>query len=460
MTQISPSGPFTIGSNAAKVTFSPDLYLLFPRRSYIDTGWPSWSYPYTHPVKFPYTQTLEEQFNKGEITLVVPIPFPLSVSPGNFNLGYGGSVSISTDWRNTFSDFALWVNPSGSGYSSVDLDPSSSPIIQGWQNQSASTPTGYYGGDSYQPWTTLGATLIPPRGAKYVAPKIGVQTASGAYQFLTYIGLSTLPLSDIQDYNISGGFPTPTYEYPRALIVKPVPDRLNISVSPTGKNLVTAGCTSSTGPSYNGTISTTITVTDSDFTTVESQNIQVEAGEVYTYSFSYQTTADSFSMEAQFLNGSLQLIDIIQSDPFPPTGSDWGVASMTFTVPDGAFNMQVSPVVPESLTNTGSTISITELLLEESSVVGTWFDGDSGDGYSWQSGETAGESRSYYYDNQSVRQQILDRVLLESTPLWLTLIDTQFSNLSYLPVNLGSSGGVGSTEFYGFGYYSSGPYGG
>ena len=67
------------------------------------------------------------------------------------------------------------------------------------------------------------------------------------------------------------------------------------------------------------------------------------------------------------------------------------------------------------------------MLVEAGETLQPYFDGSFGGDYSWETGGTAGLTRSYYYDRLEVSTGAVNDVLSQHTPLGITAAAPTFS---------------------------------
>jgi hypothetical protein len=71
----------------------------------------------------------------------------------------------------------------------------------------------------------------------------------------------------------------------------------------------------------------------------------------------------------------------------------------------------------------------TKILVEEGTLLGDYFDGNSGPDYLWEQGGTPGSTRSYYYPDRELRHSVLVRTLAENVALGITVEDPVYAVL-------------------------------
>lgn len=100
----------------------------------------------------------------------------------------------------------------------------------------------------------------------------------------------------------------------------------------------------------------------------------------------------------------------------------WYRIYTTFTALDSTATVKITANI-SSPTN----FWIDDTLVEAGQVLGTYFDGNYGNNFSWETGGTPGLTRSYYYDEFAVKQQAVTNVLEHHTPLGISFTTPQFS---------------------------------
>lgn len=72
-----------------------------------------------------------------------------------------------------------------------------------------------------------------------------------------------------------------------------------------------------------------------------------------------------------------------------------------------------------------------QILVEEGTQVGDYFDGYSGDDYLWEQGGTPGSARSYYYPDRTNRHDVLVRTLQENVALGILVEAPVYATLPF-----------------------------
>lgn len=100
--------------------------------------------------------------------------------------------------------------------------------------------------------------------------------------------------------------------------------------------------------------------------------------------------------------------------------TNWYRPFMIFTATASTVNLFIQ-AVPGSAPAYPLTFNVDAVLVEAGEILGTYFDGDfESPEYGWETGGTAGLTRSYYYLALEVGQAVVDDILERHTPLGIT----------------------------------------
>lgn len=349
----------------------------------------------TRSATAPFDGAIEFKSGSAKIYDLNPVSIrPLS---GKLVLGEAGSATFVSSPAGTFADFAIYK------------DGSTDPLTQGHVqvgNNGAST------GAVGQPWSRHYRIFYPPRGARFVVPHFRVRnTPASTSQYFDAFQAEVLT-KDATSVS--------AYDSPRS--IRPVvnPTRLNFSRNPRGE----AGNTTSwTGVTINASGG------------FNSNGIATHTLTGLTPNIAYVVSAwvwGDVSLEGE--------INVSETD---------GAAKRIWTV-----------IVPGKSTATvtfrsGSTYRVDQVLAEVGTVVGDYFDGDSGDEYLWEQNGTPGSCRSYFYEDRTNRHYLLVKTLQENVPMGVSVIDPEYA-LKPPVYRLNPP----SPNNYGYGLYDGGTYGG
>lgn len=381
--------------------------------------------------------------------------FPTSGSGGMFLEGRASPVTEGEHFTITAKGSMLLsgtesgttvVNPSGALtdfgiWTSADMDPAVSYIE--WSNAGASSGSAA--------WNRVYALAYPPQltagSGAAVLWKRAAYAAIG-FDFKSVPNNQQQALADVQFERLPvtpGANPVPTaYDPPRQVetIIKPV--RLNYCPNPSIE-VSTAGWTA---------IGSAVLTKDNSITAAQgsfSLKVAVHAASDGAYIvISNLILGDTYTVSAA-VQGGPGLEDIImaiagqstssaqQGVPYggnailgigygqgpyggiQATGSDmptgqWFAPSFTFTATASNLVLSFQSLVGSDVSYPTS-FWVDAVLLEEGETVGTYFDGGSGVDYAWETGGTAGLTRSYYYQRFEVAAGAVTSALAEHVPL-------------------------------------------
>jgi hypothetical protein len=337
-------------------------------------------------------------------------------------------------------------------------DPDPAQTYAGWNNAGLSVPTSGYA----RSWSTF----FPPQD--YFASgnlqlfKRGAFMAAG-WQFSNVPNNAHVIVSDVQvevlPMTTSFGAPAPTnYVLPRAVQTTVKPTRLNfctnpsVEVSTAGWSAVAGGVLSQDPsttvgniividdqPQSAGIASLLVTVTNSgDGAQISVPNLI--AGDTYIVSAYVQADVNVTDILMTCANGSTSAAHGNAGTGYgtgtygggfyggnPPSGSplttgQWYRIFTTFQPTDSVATLIFSANVTAA---TGFWIDA--VLIEAGSVLSYYFDGNFGKNYFWETGGTAGLTRSYFYDQFGVKSQAVTNVLQHHTPLGISFVTPVFN---------------------------------
>lgn len=268
-----------------------------------------------------------------------------------------------------------------------------------------------------QAWTRHGMVFSPPPRARYLAfggyftgqPYNTIQRLAAAQPEILPVGTSTFS----------------AYSEPREVRTNLLPDRMQWSYNPsftTDTNHWT-GTTRTNHPTLAGVHTGAVTLSSSDTEVVTHTIPLLRAGVPYLVKVSLWGSAaaplTSFTQSA--------------SEPFRVI-RDPG----SFRANEASAVMQVTPDSTGSVTltytlvsgATGVTVYLYDLLVEDTEDTdGDHFDGDTVGDYFWETGQTPGAARSYYYKNFLERYATVKRVLDDNTPMGIGIADPTYALL-------------------------------
>lgn len=375
-------------------------------------------------------------FSNGSIDIYVIVPVDAGQLSGVLDVGLGGTIGIwvSADLA-SLTDFAF--------FPATEADPAMAIAVND-NNGTVSAGVGVN-------WTRHFMTLYAP--ADNAAWKRAAYAAVG----LVFKSMPTATVQHIDDVQweiapIADNVPA-AFSPARSLNVWVRPTRLNHSTNPsfevdtTDWTTVGGSLARITTDAVKGTACLAVTSFAAGETVTHVVKT-VTPGRTYTASV-YIRSMDGNDVALQ-VNGAR---------------NDTGIANAMMTWETAPLGEAVSPnwrrlwvsfvantsTVSLQLTSLGTTsIRVDAVMIEEGNGLKTYFDGDSGSpDYVWETGETAGKARSYYYRDKLNRHYALGKTLRENVQLGLVVGD---------PIYADSTSAI--TTPYGSGPYGSGPYGG
>lgn len=368
-----------------------------------------------------------------------PVAF---AATGAMDVGDAGRViKVVSEYFGTFDDFAYYD-------SALPGHPFGGWIVK--TSTDRDTPTG----DILSSWKRFTRHVVPPRGTRFVVPKIGLTGGVGNTQYLDAFQMEVVPIN-------FGAPTTPAFTKPRRLNVRVRPTRLNYSINP-NFNVSSTGVVGSTGvtparstgrgvrsnDSLKITVATTATVPAQAY---EDQYLPVVTGESLAVSFKHSIDASlsgSYRIAIQYYTETLVPVDTDFSTDVMHDPSNWDLVSLISTVPERADRARISLVHADTAPAVTDNFWIDEVLIEKSTLIGEYFDGDFGDDYLWKANGTAGQTWSYFYEDRMQRHYILERTLRENVPLGISIGDPEYAE------------GTIYVNRYGNGPYGYGAYGG
>lgn len=367
-----------------------------------------------------------------------PIPF---AAAGGIGIGSNGRIiKVVSDYFGTFDEFAYFD-------SALPGHP-----FYGWivaTSSDRNTPTG----DMLSAWKRFTRHVVPPRGARFVVPKIGLSGGVGNVQYLDAFQMQVVPIN-------FGTPPTPDFAKPRCLKVSVRPTRLNYSVNPSYvsdmSGLLYEGATPTldASRSIGGGGSLKVTVPSTATLPIrlrEDQYLAVVPGDPLAISFKAlieNSLSGTYKVAVDYYTEGLIPIGTVYSEDSLHDRADWRTVSFLTEVPEGADRATVSLVYADSAPAADDTFWIDQVLIEKSSLIGEYFDGSYGDDYLWKADGLPGQTWSYFYEDRAKRHYILERTLRENVPLGISIDDPEYA------------AGTATVQRFGYGPFGYGPFGG
>lgn len=389
------------------------------------------------------TGSIGGMFLDGSCAMVVEGEvFDAGASVGTMTLSGVNTADVVVNPVAALTDFAI--------YTPADPDPAQT--YASWNNAGTSTgQTGY--NRNY-------ALVYPPqdypvsgggylwRKAAYMAVGYDFKAVpAGIQQNLTNAQVEMVPVTP-------GATPAPTtYAPPRQITARIKPTRLNFCTNPSFEvstagwyAIGAAGLAQDTSRAVAGTHSMKVTVNASgDGCAIAIPDLIL--GDTYIVSASVQGGPGLLDVSMSCSGGSSSSAQ--QGIPYGGDailgvgygqGPYGGMGSSTTDMPTGqwflpncVFTAQQSTVLLTFQSISGSDVAyptqfwVDAVLVEAGETLGAYFDGSLGTDYSWETGGTAGLTRSYYYDRLEVAQGAVQTVLAQHTPLGISAAPPSYS---------------------------------
>jgi len=412
----------------------------FPNCTWEGTAQESASY---QQYQFP-TSATGGMFLEGRASPVTQGEVFSTSAEGSMLLSGSESGTLVISPAGALSNFGIWT--------AADMDPAVSYID--WSNAgqasgSASWQRVY--ALAYPPVqaTGSGGALLWNRAA-YAAVGFTLKSmTNNMQQCLADVQFERMPV-------VPGSNPAPTaYQLPRAVSATIKPSRLNFCPNPSIETS-TSGWTAIGGATLSQDASTFVAGTGSHSLKVVINSSTDGAylvipdlivGDTYIVSASVQGGPGledvTMSMGGSSVSSANQgvpyggnaILDIgYGQGPYggiQATGSDmptgqWFMPSTTFTAQQSTVVLSFQPIVGSDIAYPAN-FWLDALLVEAGETLAAYFDGASGTDYSWETGGTAGLTRSYYYQRQQVATGAVTTALAEHAPLGITATTPVFS---------------------------------
>jgi hypothetical protein len=362
------------------------------------------------------------------------------------------SISFSAGPAGAMTDFSV----------AAITDPDPALTYANWNNAGVTAPTSGYN----RSWSTF----YPPQNyfvsnGQLLYPRAAFMAVG--WQFSNVPNNSKAVISDVQAeiLPIITGFtaPAPTnYVLPRQIQTIVKPNRLNFCTNPSfeagtqnwsavGTGVLSQDITIA-GPNTtqllddvqrsSGVASMKVAVTNpGDGASIQVSNLI--AGDTYIVSAYVQANTNVTDVLMSCANGSTSAShgnggtgygnggygsgyyggNPASASPLP-TGQ-WFRIFTTFQPTDSVATLTLTCTF-----SLASNFWVDAVLIEAGEVLGNFFDGSFGTNYFWETGGTPALSRSYYYDQFSVKSQAVDNVLVHHTPLGISSATPVF-NIPY-----------------------------
>lgn len=342
-------------------------------------------------------------------------------------------------------------------------DPDPAMTYTGWNNAGTQSGTsGAYNriyGVFYPPLDQIasdGSTVWGRAAYMALGFKFASMLTSGT-QNITNVQAEVLPLT--------GSSPAPTtYDLPKKVHTIVHPNRLNFCPNPSIEVASTGWSGTGTGTVSRDTtvsVGNVIEFDDFQFTsgTCSLKTTVNSAGDGCQITIPNLITGDEYIVSAYIKagpgltnvvlacgNGTAACVDI--GDPYG-TGGGYGdipyggvpanAADLDTTVwfrPNFTFTATASTQTLTILSASGADVSypahfwVDAVLIEAGQLLSFYFDGDFGTNYFWETGGTAGLTRSYYYDQFAVKQKAFLNTLAAHVPHGISFADPVY-NIPY-----------------------------
>lgn len=405
----------------------------------------------------------------------------LATGRGALGCGSAGSAGgITTEWRGTFNDAAVWPVVVSSGTTVNELatqaDPVNGYLISGSGNgHAAGTSVGPTDGSD---WVRNSIAFVPSRRARFLVP--GANMTVGASQSVW-----------LDDWQLSVTDSLINWEAPKRLKPTVVATRVNYSFCNGFEHDGTLTLSDKIQASSNVSVeydtahssggrSAKISITPGNVWTRESQMFEVTPGDYLSLSFSYANPNvpmhGTYRPAIEFFTERNLYVSTVYGDTLEASQGDYRFSrsGMSAEVPEDAYFARTYWITGTSVSS--DEFLIDDVLVEEASVPGEYFDGSFGPDYLWMQGVATGDGWSFYYEDRIVRNGILRVVLENNIPLGVTLDEVQYGTTdSHIIIGPGNDPGTSGptsprdddptspiiyTGGYGSGEYGAGPYGG
>ena len=375
-------------------------------------------------------------FSEGSIDIYVIVPIDVGQLSGALDVGIGGSIAIwvSNDLA-SLTDFAF--------FPAAESDPAMAIAV----NDNNGTVSAGVGAN----WTRHFMTLYAP--TDNVAWKRAAYAAVG----LVFKAMPTVTTQHIDDVQweiapIADNVPA-AFSPARSLDVWVRPTRLNHSTNPSFE-VDTTDWTTVGGSLARITTDHVVGTACLAVTSLVSGETATHVVKTLTPGRTYTASVYIRSMDGN--NVAMQINGARNTTGIETSAMTWETAPLGDTVSPNWRRLWVSFIADTStaslqITSLGATsVRVDAMMVEEGNGLKAYFDGSSGSpDYVWETGETAGKARSYYYRDKLNRHYALGKTLRENVQLGLVVGD---------PVYADSTSAI--TTPYGSGPYGSGPYGG
>lgn len=355
----------------------------------------------------------------------------------------GHADGLLTSFGGTFNDVAAWPLTFSSG-TTVDESATSADPTHGY-NLAAPTNLAAATGGVGSTWTRNTLSFVPPRKARVLVPGATTGTiTAGNRMWLDAWQLSVTPSAT-------------SWAPPKRLTPTVVPTRMNLSwcngfehegtLGITGKvttefSGASPGQTDTVG--YDSSLSASgsrclkVVVGPGPWTPPdgwwvrENQIFEVDPGGFISMGFSYTNKSSILGARPaiQFFTEGGLFISTTFGDVIEGTnGSKFKQASVSGEVPANAYWAQTYWINAPWPVASGTVFHIDNVIVEKTSVLGDYLDGDSDGGVDclWDANRALGDGWSYYYENRIARNGALNRILAKNVPLGVTVGTPQYA---------------------------------
>lgn len=431
---------FWIDAVQYEMNTSPHAYI---DGSYLNCHWEGtpWESASYQPYQF-VTSANGGMFLEGRASPVSVGEIFTTSAEGTMKLSGTESGTVVVSPFGALSDFGIWT--------AADMDPAVS--YASWSNALASTGQTSWNRNymlAYPPVTTLGSggTVLWKRAA-YAAVGFDFKAMpSNNQQSLADVQFERMPL-------VPGSSPSPTgWVSPRNVSATIKPTRLNFCPNPSIE-VSTAGWTATGAATLSQDSSTAEQGTYSLKVTVHQANDgcyimipDLVVGDTYIVSAQVQggpgledvtlscsgAQASSSQLGVPYGGNAILGIGYGQGPYGGIQASGADMPTGQWFNPNAVFTAQASTVCLSFQIIAGSDVSyptefwVDAVLVELGDTLGTYFDGGWGTDYSWESGGTAGLTRSYYYDRAEVAAGAVATALAGHTPLGIVAAAPAYS---------------------------------
>lgn len=355
-------------------------------------------------------------FEGGILNATVPAAQPMYPLSGM--LSFRGNLGVTLNLpHGAFKDFSHYP------YGGVD------PAMAMLGATSGSLTSAASGSYNRQYAIATGPQDYPVSGGGYAWKRAAY--ASVGFKFASMNANTNQLLDAVQLEEAPLGTSGPSaYSMARQIQVIVKPTRLNYCANPSMVSGITG---------YTATNSATVAAGSVAWQGNTSLQVSVPAGASTNSGFSYTVSGlipgKRYTMSAKValaqgcgdvvawsgVSGTTELGNVTWYKATPdPTNPRFRTLSVTFTATQSTAYVGMEVLVATTVSGVTSMFWVDAVLIEEGSTARPYFDGNFGPDYLWESGGSANNARSYYYENRIERGYLVQTLLDENTPLGIS----------------------------------------